>query len=330
MKYLVTGGLGFLGSTLTHRLVNEGHKVTIVDKALDEKNVADIKNQIKVIHGNIANRAVVSRAMTNQDGVFHFAAQVDHILSQHNPYLDLETNLIGVLNILESMRKQCPDAPLLYSCTRSVYGRQKILPIKEIAPTNPIDNYGITKLGAEKFILAYNHHYEIKTTSFRLSNLFGPRQILTPVYQYISYVFFCVATKRPFTFYGDGNQTRDFLYIDDAVNAFMMGMENIDKINGKIFNLGGKDYVTWNRMMEIAAKVTGGKINVSYIPHTPLRAKLENPHSILDYRKIFNALGWSPEVGLKEGFKNMLEFYSKNNRWDRYMDKEAIKRRESM
>ena len=321
----MTGGAGFLGSNMVRRLLSEDYEVVVVDNLStgNPENLRDTWIKLEFHQKDISRlnpSSVDAKEIFDGTGVvFHFASQVSHITSQKDPYRDLEVNCWGTLNILEAMKRYCPDAHVIYSCSRSVYGRQENLPISEDAQTNPLDNYGITKLTAEKYGLLYNYHHGIKFTSLRMANLFGPRQVLTPIYQFIAYVFFCVMQSRPFTFYGDGSQTRDFLDVVDAVDAYTMCMENPEIVSGEVFNLGGKDYCTWNKAMEVAKEVTDGKILVRYIPHTPIREKLENPHSRLDSKKIAGALGWEPKTGLREGFEKMRDFYRKDDRWKLYL-----------
>ena len=326
-RILITGGCGFLGSNLARRLLAKGHKVALFDLTTDLKNIENIQDRLNlIIQGDLAVASDVENAfratklsLGGLDTVFHLGSQVSHIVSQQDPYRDLKTNCIGTVNVLEAVKNLCPEAHVIYACSRSVYGKQDVLPIRERAPTNPVDNYGITKLTAEKYCLLYHYHYGTKATSLRMANLFGPYQVLTPVYQFIAYVFFCVMSERPFTFYGDGTQTRDFLYVGDACQAYIDAMETPEKSVGEIFNLGGLDYCSWNKAIEIAEEVTGKKAKVEYIEHTPLRAKLENPHSKLDYGKILSALDWQPRTSLREGFGKMLPFYGEHERWKRYL-----------
>jgi len=231
-------------------------------------------------------------------------------LSQFDPVYDLECNVIGTLNILDAMKTYNPLAHLLYASSRSVYGRQSILPIREdVNIPMPIDNYGVTKLTAEHYIRLGAHHDGLKVTIFRQANVVGERQQLNqPIYQMVSWVFRRVALDEPLRFYGDGLQTRDFLYVGDCVQAYVDCMGNEDAY-GEIFNLGGKTYCTWREVIRTAEEVTGNKARVTYVPHSPIRAKLENVHSRLDYSKIKRIIGWEPKVTLKEAYQRMYDYY---------------------
>jgi len=321
MKVLVTGGYGFLGSNLVRLLLQEGYDVKVLDNMASGRdiNLKDVEKQITIVIGSVACEKAVEQAVRDVDAIIHLASQVSHIKSQRDPYEDLKANILGTLNILEAVRKTGKKIPIIYASSRSVYGKKMKKPtdppITENALPEPLDAYGVSKLASEKYGLLYDYHYDIPFIAYRMANLFGPRQILTPVYQFIAWVFFCVWQKREFTFYGDGNQTRDFLYVMDAANAYVMALDNVDKLRGQVYNLNGKTYCTWREAMDIAAKVTGGEVKVKFIPHTEIRSKLENPYSRLSGDKIARAIGWRPATTLEEGFKAMLEYYSENDRW---------------
>jgi UDP-glucose 4-epimerase len=166
-------------------------------------------------------------------------------------------------------------------------------------------------LTSEHVIRLDHHYYNLKTTCLRLANLFGPRQPLhTNNHNMIGWIFRHVARDEPFTFDGDGNQTRDFLYVDDACDAIIACMENPEKTDGETFNVGGLDYATWNWVMVVAGKTFNRGVKVTYVPQTPADLKSENPYSRLNSQKIARVLGWKPKVGLEEGFRRMKEYFT--------------------
>lgn len=322
--YLITGGAGFLGTNLAKKLLNKNHDVVVYD-SIRTCNVHNVlkKEGYKVIEGDIRNEIRFHEATDGCDGIFHLASQVSHIASQKNPYVDLDVNMVGTLNVLEAAKQF--DIPVVYASSRSVYGRhpEEELPLTEKSLTQPIDAYGITKLGAEKYVLLYNHHYDLPTCSLRMANLFGEHQILTSSYQFIAYVFFAIMRNIGFTFYGDPKLAwRDFLFVEDVCDAYMIAMDNINKVAGEVFNVGGKDYSSWYHAMEIASEITGNEIKCKSIPHTNERARLENLKSQLSYRKIEETLGWKPTTRLKEGFIKMNDYYLKDNNWKLHLQDE--------
>jgi len=320
MKCLVTGVAGFLGSNLAGALLNSGHEVTGLDYS--DKMLVRLKDlDIKFVKGDIRNQNLIKKLIKEKyDVVFHLAGQVSHFASQKDPYTDLEINIKGILNILEALKNYSKDTHLVFASSRSVYGKLRNSmeecinnPIKETELCKPIDAYGVTKLMSERYCSLYNYHYNIPTTCLRMANLFGPRQQLwTNEYQMISWIFRCIMREEIFTFMGTGEQTRDFLYVDDAIKAYLLCMNNKETVSGEVYNLGGASYTTWNDAMRICSRALGKPLKVKYIDYTPLRAKLENPHSKLDYAKIELALSWEPYTNLFNGFLKMKEYYEDN------------------
>ena len=322
--YLITGGVGFLGTNLAKKLLENNHNVIVYDsiRTCNVHNVLKVDGY-KVVEGDIRDKKKFLETAKECDGIFHLASQVSHIASQQNPYLDLDVNMKGTLNILEVAKEF--SIPIVYASSRSVYGRhlEEELPLTEKSLTQPIDAYGITKLGAEKYILLYNHHYDLPTCALRMANLFGEHQILTSSYQFIAYVFFAIMRNMNFTFYGNPKLAwRDFLFVEDVCDAYMIAMKNIKNVAGEVFNVGGKDYSSWYHAMEIASEITGNEIKCKSIPHTNERVRLENLKSQLSYRKIEEALEWKPTTGLKEGFIKMNDYYLKNDNWKLHLQSE--------
>jgi len=328
MKCLVTGGAGFIGSNLVKRLLEEGFEVLSFDSTqypfrLYELVQGDSSN-LEIIRGDLRNKEEVAKAVKRADVIFHLGGQVSHILSQHDPYVDLNVNVVGTLNVLEAMKEYNPLAKLIYASSRSVYGKKMKKPddppITEEALPEPIDAYGVSKLTCEHYVRLYHYHHNLRTVILRQANVFGPRQQLwTPVYQMVSWVFRRVWLNEPLVFMGDGSQTRDFLYVEDLVDAYLDCVDNFEAVNGETFNVGGLTYCTWKEVIETAEKVTGNKARVTFVEHTPLRRKLENPYSCLDRTKIYKRLGWEPVTSLLEGFKRMKEYYETTVYIEKYL-----------
>lgn len=318
MRILITGVSGFEGSNMALAFRDLGWEITGLDISTSPRE-SELE-RIQIVHGDIRDKDLMADLIENVDVVIHLAGQVSHLLSQDDPYLDLDVNGKGILNVLEAVRTRNPGCQVLYSSSRSVYGFPKYLPIDEDHPTRPIDNYGISKLAAEHYCRLYSYHYDVRATVFRQANLFGPRQqVWTNVFQMVSWIFKCLALDEEFTFYGDGAQTRDFLYIDDCVKAYETAIKFPEKVYGQVFNLGGAEYCTWNQLMKYAEEVTGKPCKVKYIPYTPLREKLENPHSWLNSGKYKAATGWFPRVSVKEGFRNMYQYFIEEGNIKKYI-----------
>ena len=309
MKVLITGVSGFLGSNMALRFKNLGYEVLGLD--IQESVRSSELKDITMVQGDIRDSKLIDVVVKDVDVVCALAGQVSHLYSQDDPKKDLDINVNGTLTMLEAIRKHNPQCQLLYASSRSVYGLPKYLPIDEQHRTQPLDAYGISKLASEYYIRLYQYHYQLKATMFRQANLFGPRQqVWTSDFQMISWIFRCIKQNEPFTFYGDGEQMRDFLYIDDCIKAYELAIEHPERCYGQVFNLGGKDYVTWNKLMQICSEVTGNATKVKYIEYSPLRLKLENPFSCLNYAKAKELLGWTPMVGVREGVERMNEYFT--------------------
>jgi len=325
IKVLVTGGAGFIGSNLVRTLLEKGYEITVLDISDDLFRLEEVENKIKYVKGDLRDRELITRLIKQVDVICHLGGQVSHLLSQEDPYYDLEVNIVGTINILEAMKRYNPSAYLIYASSRSVYGKKMECPndppITEDVLPEPIDAYGITKLSSEHYTRLYHYHYDLKTTILRQANVFGERQQLwTSEFQMIAWVFRRVWLNEPLQFMGDGKQTRDFLYAGDLINAFLTCIDKIETANGEIYNVGGKTYCTWLEAIATAEEVTGNKAKLSLVPYTPIRAKLENPYSRLNGSKIKRQLGWQPKVTLAEGFKRMKEFYETTKNIDKYLE----------
>jgi UDP-glucose 4-epimerase len=320
MKVLITGILGFEGSNMALRMLEEGFKVYGLDIETSSPRKHDLPKEIQIKKGDVRNYKFIKKEVKDKDIICHLAGQVSHYRSQINPYLDLEVNCKGILNILEAIKNINKKCHLIFASSRSVYGKLRSSfkeclrnPIKETELPKPIDAYGITKLMSEYYCKLYSYHYNINTTCLRQANLFGPRQqIWTNEFQMISWIFRCIALDEEFTFMGDGTQSRDFLYIDDAIEAFIKCINNSSKVFGEIYNLGGYQYATWNEVMKICGDIFYRTPKVKFIDYTPLRKKLENSHSRLDSSKIYKAIRWKPQTDLETGFRWMKRYYSED------------------
>ena len=317
-KVLVTGGLGFIGSTLVRRLVELGAEVTVVDALIPDSggnlfNVADVKERIELIIADVRDEAVAGRCVRGQDYLFNLVGQVSHIDSMHNPYIDLESNCRTHLAILEACRKHSPEVKIVFAGTRQQYGRPDYLPVDEEHPLHPRDINGIHKMTAEYYHLLYNRVYGIRTVSLRLTNTYGPRQLMRHDRQGFVYWFIRQAIDgETLRIFGDGSQLRDFTYVDDVVEAFLLAALSAEA-NGKVFNLGGEKPFSLLEFVRTLFEVCGGG-SYTLVPFPEERCRIDIGSFYADYSKITRVLGWIPRVPLREGLRRTVAFYTSNKR----------------
>jgi UDP-glucose 4-epimerase len=311
VRVLVTGGLGFIGSNLSHRLVQLGAEVTLLDALLPETganlyNIKDIEREVRVNICDLRDEAAVNQLVQGQDVIFNLAAQVSHTRSMREPFYDLDINCRGHLTLLEACRKYNPDVKIVYTGTRSQYGRIQYTPVDEEHPINPVDTNGITKHAAEQYHLLYHNVYGMKTTSLRLTNTYGPRHQMRHSEQGFINWFLRLAMDDETINVFDGSQKRDLHYVDDVVEALLLAGVN-PRSDGEVFNTGGEAL----SLLEIAQTIVDvagcGSISVKSFPEE--RRRIEVGSYIADYTKIQKTLGWKPTTPFREGVKKTLEYY---------------------
>lgn len=317
-KVLVTGGLGFIGSTVIRRLVELGAEVTVVDALIHDSggnpfNVEDVKERIELIIADVRDEAVAEKCVRGQEYLFNLLGQVSHIDSMHNPYMDLESNCHAHLAILEACRKRNPDVKVVFAGTRQQYGRPDYLPVDEEHPLCPRDINGIHKMAAEHYHLLYNRVYGLRTVSLRLTNTYGPRQLMRHNRQGFVYWFIRQAIDgETIRIFGDGSQLRDFTYVDDVVEAFLLAATSAEA-DGKVFNLGGEKPFSLLEFVHILFEVCGGG-SYTLVPFPEERRWIDIGSFYADYSKITRTLGWIPCVPLREGLRRTVAFYTLNKR----------------
>src|SRR3990167_5004301 len=262
-KMLITGGLGFIGSTLAIRLAGAGVKVTIVDALIPEYggnlfNIEEVKDKVRVEIADIRDSRKIDKLVAGQDIIFNLAGTLSHIDSMTDPLTDLEINCRAQLSLLESVRKFNPLVKIVFAGTRNQYGKARYLPVDENHPQEPTDINGINSIAAEKYHLMYTSVYGIKTVSLRMTNTFGPRhQMKHPRQVVLNWFIRQVMDNKKIELYGDGKQIRDVNYIDDVVEAMIM-VSSSKNGWGEAYNLGGNpisllDFV--NKTIEIVKSV---------------------------------------------------------------------------
>lgn len=314
---LITGGLGFIGSNLAHALVELGAHVTILDALLPPYggnlfNVEDIKDQVSLVDGDIRDQELMARLVKDKDLIFNLAGQVSYIDAKDQPFIDLDFNGRGHLNVLEAIRATGSKAKVLFSSSRLVYGRIKALPVREDHPTDPLSLYGIHKLLGEKYYRYYADTFDIPTVSIRIPNPYGPRQQMKHnKYSIVGWFVRQAMENQTLTIFGDGTQERDYLYIDDIVTAFLQ-LAAAGK-SGEVYNVGTHERVSFVDMVDAVLKEVGtGK--KEHVPWPKNYEKNETGNYIADTSKIEADTGWKAQVPLTEGVKEMVEYYKKHHK----------------
>ncbi len=305
MKALVTGGCGFIGSNLVKLLLDKQWEVRIIDN-LDSGNILNISGlNVDFFHGDICSDQDMFRACNNIDVVFHLAASVGRQKSLDNPILDSNVNLIGTLCLLENMRKNKVDK-IVYSSSAAIFGELISNSIDETHPINPDSPYGVSKLAAEKMILAYSQIYQIKAVCLRYFNIYGLNQRYDYYGNVIPIFAYQLLNDLPITIYGDGNQTRDFLNVCDVANANYLAATNDQPSD--VYNLGSGNSISINELAKILQNISGKNAVIEYLP----KRHADVIHCKAKVDKIKDDLGFYPKINLEDGLKDYLIWCATN------------------
>lgn len=312
---LITGGLGFIGSTLAQRLVNLGARVTVVDSLIPEYggnlfNLEGYADRVRVNVADVRDEYSMDYLVQGRDYLFNLAGQNSHLDSMRDPYTDLEINCRAQLSILEACRKQNPSVKVIYTSTRQIYGKPDYLPVDERHLLHPTDVNGINKMAGEWYHILYNNVYGVRAISLRLTNTYGPRMRVKDTRQ----TFLGIWIKRlidgeSFEIWGDGKQIRDFNYVEDVVEAILLAATT-ENGNGHIFNLGSAETINFLDLAMLCIKVNGGG-SFRLLPFPTDRKPIDIGDYYADYGLIRKKLGWEPCVGLEEGLTRTFEYYRK-------------------
>lgn len=311
-RVVITGGMGFIGSSLARRLVALGAKVLLIDSVIPEyggnpTSISDIRDQVVVDNSDIRGGYALPRLLDGQDFLFNLAAQTGHLDSMTAPEDDLAINCTAQLQLLEACRAVNPGIIIVHAGTRQIYGRPRYLPVDERHPLRPVDVNGVNKMAGEAYHLLYRDVYGIKSRSLRLTNVYGPGMRIKDARQnFLGIWLRRVIEGEPFEVWG-GEQRRDLLYVDDAVEAFLYAAIT-PEVEGLALNVGGNEPYSLAALAEAIIEANGGgRYEIREFP--PERKRIDIGDFLTDDR-CFRALsGWRPYIRLTDGLRLSLDYY---------------------
>jgi len=334
-NFLVTGGAGFIGSNYVHRLLSRGENVTILDTLVrkgSQKNILWLRklhgeNSFQLIQADIRDYDKIRPAFANAEIVIHLAAQVAVTTSVDDPRTDFEVNALGTFNVLESIRNSNKQTPILFASTNKVYGGMDDLNISEsdtryffsdaqegVSEERPLDfhsPYGCSKGAADQYVRDYSRMYQIPSVVFRQSCIYGPRQFGVEDQGWVAWFIIALLRGLPLTIYGDGKQVRDLLYIDDLLNAYDSALNNIAKISGEVFNIGGgvsNSISVWKEFSKIIEKQKKPISEPKWQNWRPGDQKVY----ISNINKAKSRLNWIPSVSVEDGIARLYHWVEEN------------------
>jgi len=314
-RVLVTGGLGFIGSNLCRTLADLGAEVLAVDSLLPDYggnlfNLAGYEGKVRINIADVRGHGM-EYLVRGEEVLFNLAGQVSHLDSMADPFTDLEINCRSQLSILEAVRKGNPEIKIVYAGTRQVYGKPQYLPVDEKHLLNPTDVNGINKISGELYHLVYHSVYGIRACSLRLTNTYGPRQLIKHSRQgFIGWFVRKAALGEEIQVFGDGRQKRDFNHVDDVVDAFLRAGAT-DASDGGVFNLGDAHPVSLLELVKLLVEVAGAG-SWTIVPFPPERKKIDIGDFYADTARVRKALGWEPKVPLRQGLAETIAWYRKH------------------
>jgi CDP-paratose 2-epimerase len=325
---LITGGCGFIGSNMAHEIAGRGQTVLVLDSLVRDgsrENAHWLKTthsgQIEIKRADVRDQDAVLEAVSSAKAVLHLAGQVAVTTSLENPVHDFETNARGTLNVLEAVRTKNPEIPLLFASTNKVYGRvldhddvrrdgQRYRPaeleLQGICESVPLDfhsPYGCSKGAADQYVRDYARVFGLRATVMRMSCVYGPRQFGTEDQGWIAHFFIQAIRNQAIIVFGDGYQVRDALHVDDAVSAWLTALDQIDRVRGEVFNLGGgpENSVSLRELLDVMGAMGRSAADVKYRDWRPG----DQPWYVSDISKLSRKLSWRPRTSLQAGLKSL-------------------------
>lgn len=315
-RILITGGLGFLGSNLAHQLVSLGAKVTIIDNLNPRYggnifNISGIEKKVNLIINDIRNIEAINGYLENADIIYHFAAQISYIDALDIPFEDQDLNARSTLLLLEYLRKNNPRCKVIFSSSRMVLGKVENDLMKETTPTNPLTLYGIHKLTSEKYLQMYYKDFAIPSVILRITNPYGIRQqVKHNKYSLVGWFIRQAMENKEITIFGEGNQLRDYIYIDDMVQGFLKVAES-DNALGEIINLGSGVSTKFVDMIKTIIKVVESG-SIKFVPWPSNYENIETGDIKTDLSKLVKITGFTPSFSLEEGILRTYQYYKEN------------------
>ena len=326
---LITGGAGFIGTNLAHRLLSGGNSVIILDSLARpgvERNLRWLRAQhperLTVVVADVRDEKAITGAVRQAGQVFHFAAQVAVTTSLVDPITDFEVNARGTLNLLEAVRKMDRRIPVLFTSTNKVYGNLDDLAMAAaetryaVPPLSPLGDginelrgiefhspYGCSKGAAEQYVLDYARTFGLAATVFRMSCIYGPHQCGNEDQGWVAHFLLRALERQPITIYGDGKQVRDILFVDDLIDAMVFAQANPDAVSGKAFNIGGGPGNTIS-LIELIALIGTLENELPQVTFADWRAA-DQRFYVSDIRRFSATTGWKPRVGVREGVSRL-------------------------
>ncbi len=330
MKAVITGGAGFIGSNLAHRLINEGHQVVVYDdlsRLGTDKNVEWLQathgDVWALVQADVRDFDALHAAVAGADVVYHLASQVAVTTSVQDPRHDFEVNALGTFNVLEAARLAQQRPLVLYASTNKVYGGMEDVVVLEgkagyayrdfpqgIPETYSLDfhsPYGCSKGAGDQYVRDYARIYDLPTVVFRQSCIYGPRQFGVEDQGWVAWFLIAAVTGRRITIYGDGKQVRDLLWVDDLLDLYQLAIDQIDTAAGQVYNVGGgpeNTLAVWSGLRPMLEDLTGHEIEVDYADWRPGDQRI----FVADIRKAETELGWKPRVGKQEGVRRLYDW----------------------
>ena len=312
-RVMITGGLGFIGSNLAHRLVSLGADVLLVDSLIPDYggnlfNIAGIEDRLRVNVADVRQSSTMNYLVQGRSIIFNLAGQVSHIDSMRDPHTDLDINCRSQLTLLEACRRWNPDAKVLYASTRQIYGRPDVLPVTEHHLVRPTDVNGINKAAGEYYHVVYNNVFGVRACALRLTNVYGPRQLIKHNRQgFIAWFIRLALEGKEIQVFGDGSQVRDFVYVDDAVEAFLAaGM--CDDCNGGAFNVGGDEHIAHRDLVKLLTELAGSG-SYRFVEWPAEKKAIDIGSFYADSSLFKQTAGWNPRVSLADGLARTLSYY---------------------
>lgn len=298
-KVVIFGGLGFMGLNLAKRLLAQNAAVTLVDRS-PKVTIKGLVGKAEYWQGDIQDEEFLTKILGGKAILFNLAGRSGAQSSMAEPFADLAVNCAGVLTIMETARKVNPNIKIIFPGSRLEYGSVKKLPVSEDDPMRPTSIYGIHKLTAEKYHLAYHDNFGLKTTVLRISNPYGPHLSQGNAnYNIVNYFFDQLFLGNTINIYGDGGQKRDYIFVEDLVDLFLkVGLE--EKSNGQVYNVGFGQGISLLEVAETIIKVLG-KGGFEKIPWDPKALRLETGDYVSDLTKVKKEIDWSPITDIETG-----------------------------